>query len=145
MGLITVFTETYRWNAGWTVPVSFWDAGDLGFVTVSVTPFVTAVTQQQEVLIIPLFAHLTILKRQTHSLKKEKILPEVCFQYLEHFLTTFMIDLSQAIDFCSCWMHMASWAALRTSLRAFLHTFIPWATSSSPLREDGKMRIKNAL
>lgn len=55
-----------------------------------------------------------------------------------------MMDLSQAMDFCSCWMHMASWAALRTSLKAFLHTFIPWATSSSPLGEkimsnDGKV------
>ncbi|TNN74531.1 hypothetical protein EYF80_015311 [Liparis tanakae] len=53
-------------------------------------------------------------------------------------LTTFMMDLSQAIDFCSCWIHMANWAALRTSARAFLHTFIPWATSSSLLRENNE-------
>lgn len=60
-------------------------------------------------------------------------------------LTTFMMDLSQAMDFCSCWIHMANWAALRTSVRAFLHTFIPWATSSSPLGEDNEvMRNKNA-
>lgn len=59
------------------------------------------------------------------------------------------MDLSQAIDFCSCWIHMANWAALRTSVRAFLHTFIPCATSSSPLekimRDDRKViRNKNA-
>lgn len=54
----------YLGYAGWAVPVSLWDTGDFGFVTISVTAFVTAITQQEEVLIIPLLAHLTVLKNK---------------------------------------------------------------------------------
>ena len=60
----------------------------------------------------------------------------VLWLFFDLLLTTFLMDLSQAMDFCSCWMHMANWAALRTSLRAFLHTVMPGATSSSPLGGD---------
>lgn len=52
----------YLGYARWAVPVSLWDSRYFGFVTVSVTAFVTAVTQQEEVFIIPLLAHLAILK-----------------------------------------------------------------------------------
>lgn len=54
----------YLGYAGRAVPVSFWDAGDLGFVTVSVAAFVTAITQQEEVLIIPLLTNLTVLQNK---------------------------------------------------------------------------------
>lgn len=54
----------YLGYAGWAVPVSLRDTGDLGFVTVSVAAFVTAITQQEEVLVIPLPAHLTVLKKK---------------------------------------------------------------------------------
>lgn len=120
-------------------------------MTISVAAFVTAITQQEEVLVIPLPAYLTVLKKTSASIKNKRTLlewslflvngVEMCSAVVLLFyllLTTFMMDLSQAIDFCSCWMHMANWAALRTSLRAFLHTFIPWATSSSPLGEDNE-------
>lgn len=132
--------------AGRAVPVSLWDTGDLGFVTVSVAAFVTAVTQQQEILVVALLAHLTVLEDKTeeeHPLTSR--LPSLLLitpapiprpPPPHQLLTTFMMERSQAMDFCSCWMHMASWAALRTSVRAFLHTFIPWATSSSPLQRN---------
>lgn len=48
--------------AGWAVPVSLWDTGDLGFVTVGVAAFVAAVTQQQKVFVVALLAHLTVLR-----------------------------------------------------------------------------------
>lgn len=48
--------------AGRAVPVSLWDTGDLGFVTVSVAAFVTAVTQQEQILVVALLAHLTVLE-----------------------------------------------------------------------------------
>lgn len=48
--------------AGRAVPVSLWDTGDLGFVTVSVAAFVTAVTQQEKILVVALLAHLTVLE-----------------------------------------------------------------------------------
>ena len=54
----------YLGYAGRAVPVSLWDSGDLGFVTVSVAAFVTAITQQEQVLIIALPAHLTVLQNQ---------------------------------------------------------------------------------
>lgn len=47
--------------ASWAVPVSLWDTGDLGFVTVSVAAFIAAVTQQQKILVVALLAHLTVL------------------------------------------------------------------------------------
>ncbi len=56
------------------------------------------------------------------------------------WLTTFMMDLSQAMDFWSCCRHMASWEELRTSLSAFRHSFIPGAISSSPLRHTKTQR-----
>lgn len=60
------FTETraemtHLGYAGGAVPVSLWDTGDLGFVTVGVAAFVAAVTQQQQVLVVALLAHLTVL------------------------------------------------------------------------------------
>lgn len=48
-------------------------------------------------------------------------------------LTTFIIDFSHAIDFCNCWMHRATCAALRASDNALLHTLRPGAISSSAL------------
>lgn len=48
-------------------------------------------------------------------------------------LTTFIIDFSHAIDFCNCWMHRATCAALRASDNALLHTLSPGAISSSIL------------
>ena len=128
----------YLGYAGRAVPVSLWDTGGLGIVTVSVAAFITAITQQEQVLIIGLPAHLTVLqnKRAIIILSNEvgNIRIVVIFLYL--LLTTLMMDLSQVMVFCSCWMHMANWAALRTSLRAFLHTVMPGATSSSPLGGD---------
>lgn len=52
----------YLGYADWTVPVALWDAGDLGFVTVSMAAFVTAITQQEEVFIIALSTYLTVLQ-----------------------------------------------------------------------------------
>ena len=128
----------YLGYAGQAVPVSLWDTGDLGFVTVSVAAFVTAITQQEQVLIILIPAHLTVLqnKRAIIILINEVGNIRIVFFFFYLLLTTLMMDLSQAMDFCSCWMHMDNWAALRTPLRAFLHTFMPGATSSSPLGED---------
>lgn len=54
---------SYLGYAGWAVPVSLRDTGDLGFMTVSVAAFVTAITQQEEILVIPLSAHLTVLQK----------------------------------------------------------------------------------
>ena len=48
--------------AGGAVPVPLGDGGDLGFVTVRVAAFVTAVTQQEQVLVVTLPADLTVLK-----------------------------------------------------------------------------------
>lgn len=48
--------------AGGAVPVPLGDGGDLGFVTVRVAAFVTAVTQQEQVLVVTLPANLTVLK-----------------------------------------------------------------------------------
>lgn len=53
--------------AGRAVPVSLWDTGDLGFVTVSVAAFVTAVTQQEKILVVALLAHLTVLEDKTEE------------------------------------------------------------------------------
>lgn len=56
-------TSRYLGYARWAVPVSLWDSRYFGFVTVSVTAFVTAITQQEEVFIITFLAHLAILKK----------------------------------------------------------------------------------
>lgn len=48
--------------AGGAVPVPLGDGGDLGFVTVRVAAFVTAITQQKQVLVVTLPADLTVLK-----------------------------------------------------------------------------------
>lgn len=52
----------YLGYTSWAVPVSLRNSRDLGFVTVSVTAFVAAVTQQEEVFVITFLAHLAILK-----------------------------------------------------------------------------------
>lgn len=80
------------------------------------------------------------VKTEEHPLISSLPSPVWIFFPPHQLLTTFMMERSQAMDFCSCWMHMASWAALRTSVRAFLHTFIPWATSSSPLERNTQGR-----
>lgn len=54
----------YLAYACWAVPVSFWDTGDFGFVAVGVAALVTAVAQQQEILIIPLLTYLTVLQNK---------------------------------------------------------------------------------
>lgn len=59
--------------AGRAVPVSLWDTGDLGFVTVSVAAFITAITQQEQVLVIPLLAHLTVLKNTEEPPLKSRL------------------------------------------------------------------------
>lgn len=59
----------YLGYARWAVPVSLWDSRYFGFVTVSVTAFVTAVTQQEEVFIITFLAHLAILKNTEASIE----------------------------------------------------------------------------
>jgi len=55
----------YLCDAGGAVPVSLRDAGDLGFVAVGVAALITAITQQQEVLVVPLPAQLAVLQRHT--------------------------------------------------------------------------------
>lgn len=57
--------------ASWAVPVSLWDSRDLGFVTVSVTAFVAAITQQEKIFIITFLAHLAILKNTGASIKNK--------------------------------------------------------------------------
>lgn len=52
----------YLGYTSWAVPVSLGNSRDLGFVTVSVTAFVAAITQQEEVFVITFLAHLAILK-----------------------------------------------------------------------------------
>lgn len=56
--------------AGRAVPVSLWDTGDLGFVTVSVAAFVAAVTQQEKILVVALLAHLTVLQERKQRMRR---------------------------------------------------------------------------
>ena len=60
----------YLGYAGRAVPVSLRDAGDLGFMAVGVAAFITAVTQQQKVFIVPLPAQLTVLKKHNDNDKQ---------------------------------------------------------------------------
>lgn len=60
------------------------------------------------------------------------------FQCICILLTTFMMDLSHAIEHCNCCRQSESWAALRTSRSAFLHSSIPGAKFSPSLYDKSK-------
>lgn len=52
----------YLGYAGGTEPIALRDRGDFGSMAVCVTSFVTAITEQEEFLIIPLPANLAVLQ-----------------------------------------------------------------------------------
>ena len=55
----------YLGDAGGAVPVALGDGGDFGFVAVGVAAFVTAVAQQQQVLVVALLTDLAVLRNKT--------------------------------------------------------------------------------
>ena len=59
-------------NAGWTKPVSLWHLGDFGSQAIHVAATITAVTQQQAVIVVSFPAHLAGLRRR-RSHKRKRI------------------------------------------------------------------------
>lgn len=59
--VVDILNFTYLGNAGGTEPIAFWHLHDLRPQAEHVTPTITAITQEQVLVIITLTAHLTRL------------------------------------------------------------------------------------